>query len=372
MSCKNGGNILKFKLTNKQQSALLIIASSVFVLYFKETILLVSRVFSAISPLLLGLLLALIARPPLCFFEEKILKKIKLSFKAKRIASLLFTYLTFTVIISFALYVLVPQVAISISHFAEKLTDFAIGTNEFLRGAMEFFGASEEIISEMEKLVYSSIKNMGNMAIENLPNVATFAFDVWGKVATFCFAIVFSVYILFDKEKLKNALAMLCCKLFKKSVADQIVKLQVEITEGFANFFSGQMVEALILGAMCFAGMLVLQIPYAPLVSTIMMVTAVVPLIGAFVGTIPSAVIILLASPIHAVIFLVFVLVLQIVEGNMIYPYVVGSKVELPPLVILLAVLAGGNLFGVCGVLIAVPLASVGYKYFLEYLNEKE
>ncbi len=359
---------MKFKLTSKQKSMLIIICSSILILYFKETLLLVSRVFSAVSPLLLGLLLALIARPPLCFFEERVFGKLKASLKTKRIISLGLTYLTFTVIISFSLYVLLPQVAISISHFAEKLTDFAMGTNEFLRGAMEFFGASEEIISEMEKVVYSSIKNMGNMAIENLPNVASFAFDVWGKVATFCFAIVFSVYILFDKEKLKNALATLSAKLFRKNVADQIVKLQEEITEGFANFFSGQMVEALILGAMCFAGMLILKIPYAPLVSTIMMVTAVVPLIGAFVGTIPSTIIILLASPIHAVIFLVFILMLQIVEGNMIYPYVVGSKVELPPLVILFAVLAGGNLFGVCGVLIAVPLDSFAYKYFLDYL----
>ncbi len=184
---------MKFRLTSKQKSVLLIVCASLLVLYFKETILLVSRVFAAVSPLLLGLLLALIARPPLCFFEEKIFGKLKASLKTKRIIALLLTYLTFTIILSFALYVLIPQIAISISHFAEKLTDFAIGTNEFLRSAMEFFGASEEIISEMEKVVYASIKNMGNMAIENLPSVATFAFDVWGKVATFCFAIVFSV-----------------------------------------------------------------------------------------------------------------------------------------------------------------------------------
>lgn len=363
---------MKFKLTNKQKSALAIISASILVLYFKETLLLVSKVFSAVSPLLLGLLLALIMRPPLCFFEEKVFAKFNLSFKTTRIIALFLTYLLLILVIGFALYVLVPQVAISISHFAEKLTDLALGLNEFLRKTMEFFGASEEVIHEIEKIVYSSVKNIGSFLFENLPNVASFAIELWGRLATFCFAIIFSIYILFDKEKLKNALATLSKKLFKMETAKQIIKLQEEITEGFANFFSGQMVEAIILGALCFGGMLVLGLPYAPLVSTIMMVTAVVPLIGAFIGTIPSAIIILLASPLHAVIFIVFILVLQIVEGNMIYPYVVGSKVDLPPLVILFAVLAGGNLFGICGVLISVPIASVAYKYFMEYLRSKE
>ncbi|MFI3167217.1 MAG: AI-2E family transporter [Bacillota bacterium] len=362
---------MKFRLTNRQKSGLLIVLASLLVLYFKDVILLVSRVFSAISPLLLGLLLALIMRPPMCFFENKIFSKLKLSFKLTRILSLVLTYLLFVLIICFALYVLLPQIAISISNFAEKLTDLALGLNEFLRRAMEFFGASEDMIAEMEKVVYSSVKNIGTFIFENLPNVASFAFDIWSRVATFCFAVIFSIYILFDKEKLGRALSTLSKKLFRPTVAEKIILLEREITEGFSNFFSGQMVEAVILGALCFGGMLILGLPYAPLVSTIMMVTAVVPLIGAFIGTIPSAIIILLASPLHAVIFIVFILALQLVEGNLIYPYVVGSKVELPPLVILFAVLAGGNLFGVCGVLIAVPLASVAYKYFIEYLNTR-
>ncbi len=362
---------LKFHLSDKQKSIVILAVLSIFVIYLKETLFFAYKVFSAISPLLLGILLALVIRPALCFFEEKILKKSKLKPKTKRILSLLFAYSSFAIAIFFVIYVLVPQIAISVSNFAEKLSDLTLGLNTFLRGAMEFFGASEEAIEGVEGIVYSSIQKLGVYIIENLPNVASFAFSLWGKVTTFCFAVIFSVYILFDKEKLRDAFFILTRKLFKRDTSKKIMVVFSEITESFSAFFSGQIVEALILGALCFAGMLLLKLPYAPLISTIMMVTAVIPLLGAFIGTIPSSIIILLVNPFQAVIFLVFVLVLQAVEGNLIYPYVVGSKVDLPPLVILFAVLAGGNLFGVCGVLIAVPLASVAYKYLISYLHEK-
>lgn len=362
------GAKLKFRLSDKQKNVLIAVVASILVLYFKEALALTRAVISAVSPFCLGLLLALILRPSLCFFEDHIFQKVGFSKKASRISALATTYSLFSVVIFFSFYVLVPQIAVSITHFAEKLSEFAGGLSEFLRGAMEFFGASEETIKEIETLIYGSIQNIGEFIMANLPSVATFALNIWSKVSTFCFAVIFSIYILYDKEKLKNAFSMLTCKILKKDLAKKILKLEEEITDGFASFFSGQMVEAVILGGLCFCGMTLLSLPYAPLISTIMMITAVIPLIGAFLGTIPSTIIILLASPLQAVIFVVFILVLQTVEGNLIYPHVVGVKVKLPPLVILFAVLSGGSLFGVVGAVVAVPLFSVFYKYFKEYL----
>lgn len=122
---------------------------------------------------------------------------------------------------------------------------------------------------------------------------------------------------------------------------------------------------------MCFVGMLIFNIPYAPLVSCIVAITAIVPLLGAIIGTVPSIIIIMIDSPYKAVVFLVFIILLQIIEGNFIYPHVVGKKIELPAFFVLLALIIGGGLFGVVGILIGVPLMSVIYHYIQEVINKK-
>ena len=363
---------MKFKLSDRQKIVITAVLGSIFVLYFRDVLNYMGEVFSAIEPLLLGLLVALIVKTPMAFFEEKIFGKTKVRLKIRRLVSILFAYLIFFLAVFFALYILIPQLVLSLSSLVSLLPDFADGFNAFILKVMNMFNSSPETILEVQNMISEGVKQLGEYMVAHLPDFMSIALLAGKKIVSFCFAVVFSAYILFDKEKIKNAFTAFFSKILKRDRAKKVIDLEEDIVTSFSNFFSGQFVEAIILGAMCFSGMIILNLPYAPLVSTIMMATAVIPLIGAIIGIIPSVIIILLASPLQALIFLIFILILQMIEGNIIYPYIVGSKVELPPLVILFAVIAGGNLFGIVGVLISVPTIAVVYKHFMEYLGKKE
>ena len=141
--------------------------------------------------------------------------------------------------------------------------------------------------------------------------------------------------------------------------------------EAFSNYIGGQFIEAIIIGVLCFIGMLVLKMPYALLISVLVAVTALIPIFGAFIGTIPSAFIILIIDPMKALWFVIFIIVLQQVEGNLIYPKVVGSSLGLPPIWVMLAMIIGGNTFGLIGILLGIPIFSVIYKVFKEFVDKR-
>ena len=184
--------------------------------------------------------------------------------------------------------------------------------------------------------------------------------------------LVFAVYILSGKEKLKHQDTRLLRAWLPQKSGSLILHILSVCSEVFRRFVAGQTLEALILGSLCMLGMVILRIPYAPMVGALVGVTALVPIVGAFVGTLVGAIMILTVSPFKALLFVVFLLILQQVEGNLIYPRVVGSKLKLPAIWVLAAVTAGGNLAGPLGMLLGVPAASAGYALLREATEQKE
>ena len=228
-----------------------------------------------------------------------------------------------------------------------------------------------EVISNLD-LSTETIKNKV-MAI--LPNILTSSISAVGSVfstiADIVIAIIFAIYILIDKEKLKEQALKIIYAYFSKEKADRIRNVASIANNTFKSFFTVQCLEAMILGALCILGMLILRLPYAVSIGILIGVTALVPVVGAFIGIVIGAILILSVSPIKVVTFVVFVLILQQIEGNVIYPRVVGTSIGLPGMWVLFAVTVGGSFGGIIGMLLGVPTASVIYTLFKRNVNKK-
>ena len=174
-----------------------------------------------------------------------------------------------------------------------------------------------------------------------------------------------------QKEKLILQSKKLLYAYVQKDKADKVMRVARTANTTFTNFISGQFIEALILGFLCMLGMLILDIPHAVTIGVMIAFTALIPIVGAIIGTVIGAILILPVSPIKAVVFVIFLLILQQIEGNIIYPKVVGSSVGLPGIWVLVAISIGGSLWGLVGILLSVPLFSVIYAVLGENVNHK-
>ena len=193
-----------------------------------------------------------------------------------------------------------------------------------------------------------------------------------GGIVDFFIAFVFSVYILFGKEKLTRQASRLIRVWIPGKGGEWLIHAASITNVTFRKFISGQSLEALILGSLCMIGMLILQLPYAPMVGALVGVTALIPVVGAFIGTIIGAFMILTVSPIQAVVFVIYLLILQQIEGNLIYPRVMGSRVNMPGMWIMAAVTVGGGIGGPIGMLLSVPIASAAYTLLREATKNRE
>ena len=183
-------------------------------------------------------------------------------------------------------------------------------------------------------------------------------------------AFVFALYLLANKEVVAAHLKKLIMTLLPKKKANRLLSIASLTNQVFTGFVSGQLTEAVILGVLCFLGMIVLRIPYAGAISAFVAVTALVPIFGAWFGGGLGTLLILLVEPVKAVWFVTYLLILQQVEGNLIYPKVVGKSVGLPGLLVLMAVTIGGSAFGILGMLFSVPVCAVLHSLYLEYMEK--
>jgi len=196
--------------------------------------------------------------------------------------------------------------------------------------------------------------------------------SVVGSIATGFIGLIFSIYILSQKETLKRQACRLIRAWLPKTIGETIIHIAAVCSRIFRLFIAGQATEAVILGTLCMLGMMLLGLPYAPMIGALVGTTALIPIVGAFVGTIVGAVMIVTVNPVQALVFVAFLLILQQVEGNMIYPRVVGSKLNLPAIWVLAAITVGGNIAGPLGMLFGVPLVSSAYTLIREATEYRE
>ena len=336
-----------------------------------------------VSPLLIGGATAFVLNVPMAFFEKKLFtpppgggrRRRGPSPKAARILSLLLTLLAAAVIIPVLVLIIVPQLAESVSGLGSTImyacSRFAAWTEKQFAAYPEIYSWMESLTVDWESLLASAVdfvrSGFGNVVSSTISATKS----IVSAVSAVFVAAVFAIYVLLQKEKLGLQCRKSLYALLPEQSAGKIVEICRLSHRVFSSFITGQCIEAVILGAMFFIVMTVLRMPYALLVGCLIAVTALIPIVGAFIACAVGAFLLLMVSPMQALAFVVMFLVLQQVEGNLIYPHVVGSSVGLPSIWVLAAVSVGGSLMGVAGMLLFIPLTSVLYTLFREFVYKR-
>ena len=331
-----------------------------------------------ISPFLVGGAMAFILNVPLHFLETKPLHRLHSSKRLKKLArplSLLLTLLLVILVILILLLVIIPQLGDSITSLG---TAIQAAVPRFINWAEELFANNPQIVDWLNSLTFdwnrllnSVMDFLKNGAGDVLNTTISAARSVVSAVTSFFIAFVFACYILLQKEKLGRQARKVLYALFPKKAAEKVMSVASLSYRIFSSFITGQCIEAVILGTMFFVVLTILQIPYALLIGCLIAVTALIPIVGAFIGCAVGAFLLLMISPAKALLFVILFLVLQQIEGNLICPHVVGSSVGLPSIWVLVAVTVGGSLMGVSGMLLFIPLTSVLYALFREFVNRR-
>lgn len=336
----------------------------------------IKYVIKIFMPFIIGAMMAFVLNVLLNVVENKIFKKLnqkntKTWQKIKRPISLVTTFIMIIALIALILGLIIPQLKNTVELFTENFDSYKTESVELL----EKVGIKQENINELNKNLENLKDEVTNYVNENkneiMQTTVGVATSVFGTITSIVLGIVFAIYILLKKEDLTRQFK----KLTKAYLPEKKQKTLEEISslsnKTFGNFVSGQCMEALIIGILCFIGMLILQIPYAATISVLVGFTALIPVFGAFIGTAVGAFLILMVDPGKALIFIIFIIILQQLEGNLIYPKVVGNSVGLPGIWVMVAVTVGASIAGILGMLLSVPICSILYSIVRTKVNNR-
>lgn len=317
-------------------------------------------------PFIVGGAIAFILNVPMNFIEKKIFKnKEKTEGTYARGISLLLTIVFVCSIIAIVIFVVVPKLGTTLISLGKNIQVFVLDVQRWLESLFndnpDIIRMIKDVEINWDKLLNSMITFFKSGAGSVLGSTVTVAKSIVSGVTTFVISFVFSCYILLQKERLSIQIKKILYAYLKESRVEKVLSICKLTYRTFSNFLTGQCVEAVILGTMFVVAMSILRMPYALLVGVLIAFTALIPIFGAFIGCVIGTFLILVESPIKALIFLILFFVLQQVEGNFIYPKVVGNSVGLPSIWVLAAVSIGGSLMGIVGMLIFIPMISVLY-----------
>lgn len=380
---RKGGIPLELNKKNGQR-ILLLVACCVVLYWALNNLSTLGRVLdsflSLLSPLLLGICIAYVVNLLLKAIErlwDKALEKAPELWrvKLKRPICLTLTMLLFLGIIFAIIFILIPRLEEAGSTLVTNVPNYVAQIETWWDGVIAFAAAHGVTLPELSmnvdnatKVVTDFLTNNGDNVVNTTINITT---SILGALVNFLLALVFSVYLLAQKETLMAQARRLLLAAIPKKAGKRTMHILSLTNNAFSSFVTGQVTEAFILGTLCCLGMLILRLPYALPVSVIISFTSLIPIFGAWIGAATGAFLIVFVSPIKALTFLIFLLILQQVEGNLIYPKVVGKSVGLPGLWVLAAVTIGGGAFGVMGMLLGVPVCSVVYALVQDFIRSR-
>lgn len=330
-----------------------------------------------LSPFVTGAALAFVFNVPMRAFEG-LLKGIKKD-RLRRALAILLTFIAVALVLTLVFLLLIPQLVNTVESLIPSLQAFAVNIEANVRQLLTDYPEVSQWITDntdMEKLDWANLVQQGIMVLSNsFTTIVGGAFSAIGSVAgalvDIVIALVFAIYSLFQKETLARQGRKLLYTFLPEKASDNIVRILRLSNSTFSNFLSGQCVEVCILGCLFAIAMAVFRMPYIPLISVLIAITAFVPVVGAFVGCGVGAFLILVNNPMQALWFVVMFLIIQQIENNLIYPRVVGTSIGLSGMWVLFAVAVGGELMGVAGMFLMIPVASVLYTLLQEYTNKR-
>ena len=330
-----------------------------------------------VFPFILGGGIAFVLNVPMSFLERNIfgrgrLKNSRRAAKAARPVSLVLALLLVILIIMIAGFVILPELGSTVMGLGKGIETGIRNLQSWIDSTFQNNSAIVEWANSLEiepqKMVDSIMGVLQNGVNNILSSAVTVTVGIANTAMNASIAFVFACYILIQKEKLMVQAKKALFALLPEKTVNYLLHVCSLANNTFSRFVTGQCIEAVILGTMFFVAMTIFRFPYAMLVGVLIAFTALIPIFGAFIGCAISFLLILLVSPVKALLFLILFLVLQQIEGNLIYPHVVGGSVGLPSVWVLVAVTVGGSLMGVAGMLIFIPLVSVIYALFREWM----
>lgn len=327
-----------------------------------------------VFPFILGGAMAFILNIPMHFLEGRVFAKVKKK-KLVRPVSLVLSILFVVAILQIVLVVVIPEIAATFAGISKNIEAFLPKLEQWLTEAFPDSEQLEMWIESLEfnwdKILQSAVNFLKNGAGNVLSSTVTVAKTVINSLMNFFVGFVFACYILLQKEKLSVQVKKVLYAFLPRHAVEKTLQVAALSYKTFSNFVTGQCLEAVILGTMFFVSMSILHFPYALLVGVLIAFTALIPIFGAFIGCVLGTFLILVSNPVQAIGFVILFFVLQQVEGNLIYPHVVGGSVGLPSIWVLVAVTVGGSLMGVVGMLIFIPLSSVLYALFKGWVHKR-
>lgn len=370
------------KQRSNKEIMLLILFTAVVclgVLNFQELTGVIQNFFGMLKPFIIGACIAFVVNLPMKFVEEKWLSHLPEKFqKSKRTISILAALLFFAAVIAFVVVSVIPQMGRTLNQLTQKIPVFF--NNVFNQAevllvdypqALAFLNSLELQSMNWENILTKTVDFLKNGVGSLLTSTVSMAGSVFGSLVNGIIAFIFSIYVLTQKEKLKDQLERMIRAYCKENMQNRILYVAKLLYRNFSKFLTGQCIEAVILGALFVVVMSIFQMPYAFMIGVLIAFTALIPLVGAFIGCFVGAFFILVDTPVKALWFVILFLIIQQLEGNLIYPKVVGNSVGLPSLWVLVAVTLGSSMFGVVGMLVFIPVFSTIYTLIREDVNKR-
>lgn len=340
-----------------------------------QTLSLAGRILSILNPFIIGLIIAFIINIIMSHLEKALSFLQKTRFKSiwKKISRgvcLVLSFMIVAAVITALMFFIVPQIAKSISQLSSNMPGYVEFLQRFTNDLLARFNLSNSDVGL--SLDWNDIIEKATSFVASIsPGVVSFATNFTAAVFNFIMGLIFSIYLLSGKEKLIANLKKVIYAYLPRAGAERIIGIGHEANRIFTSFVTGQFTDAIILGVMYFIVTGLFRMPYGPLISTLMAFCSLIPMFGPIIGTAASAFILLMTDLKTAIIFVVWAIILQQVEGNIIYPRVVGSSVGLPGILVLFSILVGGSLLGPIGMIVAVPSASLLYTIIKKDVNTR-
>lgn len=371
----------------KKIRGLILFAAVVLLALMKFDLLCSAVVFliSICKPFVLGAVIAFVINLPMRFYEKKLFDasglkpqtKIKLA-KIKRPVSLILALVSVVLVLTLVIITVIPQLVATVQVLAKEIPLFM---EEFFDWLEVVLAANPQLLAQINAIEIPEInwqevfQTIWNFLQNGMGNMLTSTFSVASSIVSgtvnFFIALIFSFYILIQKERLGDQCRRLVKAYTKPHINEWVMKVAHLLYQNFSRFITGQCTEAIILGALFIIIMSIFRFPFAFMIGVLIAFTALIPIVGAFIGCFIGAFLILVDSPTKVIGFLILFIILQQLEGNLIYPHVVGNSVGLPSIWVLAAVTVGGSLFGVAGMLIFIPLLSTVYLLLKEDVNRR-
>ena len=343
--------------------------------YWSSGAQLLNTFYTASFPFLMGAGLAYIINIVMSAYEKLYVRLFKNTWliKLKRSISMILAYLTFTVIIIWIFSIVLPDLIKSLSFLmtidTKQITKLIneLGDNKLVAQALEYLGAGNDLATTIQKYSQQVLKQVLTVLTSLLTSVTTLA----STILNLFISLLFSIYVLASKEKLGRQFNLLIDTYLGKFAKTVHYVIGI-LHQRFHGFFVGQTMEAIILGTLTATGMFIFKLPYAATIGVLVTFTALIPVVGAYIGLCIGFILIATQSITKAIFFVIYLIILQQFEGNLIYPRVVGNSSGLPGMWVLLAITVGGSLWGVLGMLIAVPLSASIYQIIKDHVHKRQ